>query len=199
MALSKAADVAGTVSNLSVYFGQQAALENINMQIHRRRINVLSGPSGSGKTTLLRALNRLNDEYQHSRTRGEITLCVADKPLSVNQLKTTELPYLRRKVGMVFQHPQLLPGSVAQNLLLPLKVVGNLQGEAALKQMQQALSRRHCGMRSKIACRHRPQPYPAGNSSAFAWPAPWFLSRISYCSMSLPLHSIPKLLHKLKP
>jgi phosphate transport system ATP-binding protein len=138
MALSKAADVAGTVSNLSVYFGQQAALENINMQIHRRRINVLSGPSGSGKTTLLRALNRLNDEYQHSRTRGEITLCVADKPLSVNQLKTTELPYLRRKVGMVFQHPQLLPGSVAQNLLLPLKVVGNLQGEAALKQMQQA-------------------------------------------------------------
>ena len=131
--------LAGSVSELTVRFGRQTAIENINLQLRPHQIHVLTGPSGSGKSTLLRALNRLNDELDNHSTTGGIRLHLDGRWIEVNRLKAGELAYLRRKVGMVFQHPQLLPGSIHQNLLLPLKIVRGVTGEAAEKLMQSSL------------------------------------------------------------
>jgi len=132
--------LAGEISNLNIVFDKQPIISNISVSLYRNQIHMLTGASGSGKTTLLRALNRLNDCFDNCYTQGDITLSLSGKSLSVNNLKTHQLPDLRRKVGMVFQHPQLLPGTVWENLLLPLSVVCHLKGEAAQKRATTALT-----------------------------------------------------------
>lgn len=132
--------LAGEISNLNIVFDKQPIISNISVSLYRNQIHMLTGASGSGKTTLLRALNRLNDCFDNCYTQGDITLSLSGKSLSVNNLKTHQLPDLRRKVGMVFQHPQLLPGTVWENLLLPLSVVCHLKGEAAQKKATTALT-----------------------------------------------------------
>lgn len=132
--------LAGEISNLNIVFDKQPIVSNISVSLYRNQIHMLTGASGSGKTTLLRALNRLNDCFDNCYTQGDITLSLSGKSLSVNNLKTHQLPDLRRKVGMVFQHPQLLPGTVWENLLLPLSVVCHLKGEAAQKKATTALT-----------------------------------------------------------
>lgn len=132
--------LAGEISNLNIVFDKQPIVSNISVSLYRNQIHMLTGASGSGKTTLLRALNRLNDCFDNCYTQGDITLSLSGKSLSVNNLNTHQLPDLRRKVGMVFQHPQLLPGTVWENLLLPLSVVCHLKGEAAQKRATTALT-----------------------------------------------------------
>ena len=121
----------GQVSGLTVSFGQHRVLTDVSVKLYQNRVHLLCGPSGSGKSTFLRALNRLNDCFDSCCTQGEISLQFGGCIHQVNQLKPAALPDLRRRVGMVFQHPQLLPGTIAENLLLPLKVVAHLSGEAA--------------------------------------------------------------------
>jgi phosphate transport system ATP-binding protein len=122
---------AGQVCGLTVSFGPHRVLKDVNIKLYQNRVHLLSGHSGSGKSTLLRALNRLNDCFDGCHTQGEIVLRLGGRSHQVNTLKPAALPDLRRRVGMVFQHPQLLPGSIADNLLLPLKVVAHLTGAVA--------------------------------------------------------------------
>ncbi|BDM64192.1 phosphate import ATP-binding protein PstB 3 [Shewanella sp. NFH-SH190041] len=129
----------GQISHLHLSYHGEAALTDINLSLQRHQIHVLSGSSGSGKTSLLRCLNRLNDCYPYCQTRGDIQLTLAGENVAVNQLSHHQLAYLRQKVGMVFQHPQLLPGSIADNIMLPLKVVAGMGKAQALIQLQSAL------------------------------------------------------------
>lgn len=130
--------VIAKIKDLSISFGQQVVLHDINLELYKNRVHLLNGPSGSGKTTLLRALNRLNDCFPQCQTKGEIELFMNGKRQQVNTLKAQQLPALRKRIGMVFQHPQLLPGSIRDNLLLPLKVLTDLTPEAARQRLRHA-------------------------------------------------------------
>ena len=137
MSLPMQHDLAGTVSELTISFGSRTVINNANMCFYKNHIHVLTGASGSGKTTFLRALNRLNDQFDQCRTQGEITLSLNGVDQDIHALSRHQLPKLRKSVGMVFQHPQLLPGSIAENLLLPLKVVSGMKMNRG--QAQQAM------------------------------------------------------------
>ncbi|PSW05782.1 phosphate ABC transporter ATP-binding protein [Photobacterium lipolyticum] len=140
MTLKRPPELAGKVSSLTISFGSQPVISDVSVDFYKNQIHVLTGPSGSGKTTFLRALNRLNDCFEDCRTQGEIELSLDGTTQSVHSLKPQRLPELRRKVGMVFQHPQLLPGTIKENVLLPLKVVCGLRGEAAQQKLCSAFN-----------------------------------------------------------
>lgn len=140
MTLKPPPKLVGKVSNLTISFGSQPVISDVSVDLYENQIHVLTGPSGSGKTTFLRALNRLNDCFEGCRTQGKIELSLDGTMQSIHTLKPQRLPELRRKVGMVFQHPQLLPGTIKENLLLPLNVVCGLKGEIAQQKLFSAFN-----------------------------------------------------------
>jgi len=100
------------------------------------------GTSGSGKTTFLRALNRLNEWYPKVQTTGRIVLDLAGEQSNIYDKKQS-LTELRRKVGMVFQSPNVLPASIAKNICLPLKLVVDLDAAEIENRMVAALKEVH--------------------------------------------------------
>lgn len=95
------------------------SLRDINLHIPTNQLTVLFGPAGGGKSTLLRSINRLNDLADVKVTQGKILLDgvnVLDKKLDTNNL--------RRKVGMVFARPVVLPFSIRRNLTYGFELAG---------------------------------------------------------------------------
>ncbi|WP_392552373.1 cell division ATP-binding protein FtsE [Orbus wheelerorum] len=99
-----------------VYSGGKPALQNVNFSLVKGEMAFLTGHSGAGKSTLLRlicGLDRAND--------GQVLLNGHD----VNQLKKQDIPFLRRKIGMIFQdHQLLMDHSVYDNVAIPLIILG---------------------------------------------------------------------------
>jgi polar amino acid transport system ATP-binding protein len=91
------------VRGLTKAFGDLVVLGGIDLDVHRGEVVVVIGPSGSGKSTLLRCLNRLEDP-----TAGTIRI----GGVEITQ-RGANLPQIRRKVGMVFQHFNLFPHMTA--------------------------------------------------------------------------------------
>ncbi|EJL94009.1 phosphate ABC transporter ATP-binding protein [Pantoea sp. BIGb0393] len=112
-------DIALSVNQLSLWYGDRQALNNIDLQIPKNRITALIGPSGCGKSTLLRCFNRMNDVINGCRIEGEILL---DRyaVMQANQ----DLPALRRRIGMVFQRPNPFPKSIYENVVYGLRLQG---------------------------------------------------------------------------
>lgn len=108
------------------------SLHGVNLVIPACAITVLFGPAGGGKSTLLRTINRLNDLADVVTLAGHIWLDGAD----VLDRRTDTIA-LRRKVGMVFARPVVLPMSVRQNVLYGLELA-NVRGKQA---SQEALER----------------------------------------------------------
>lgn len=135
--------LAGEIRNLQVSFGNQSVIKDVNLSLHRHKIHVISGSSGSGKTTLLRSMNRLNECFPHCHTRGDIDLILDGKLINIQQIPSARLPILRQKAAMVFQNPNVLPGSIVANILLPLKVVHHIKGGAAQEKLEISLQRSH--------------------------------------------------------
>ncbi len=99
-----------------VYKGNVYALEDITLDIERGEFAFLVGPSGSGKTTFIKLL--IKDEEP---TGGQIY--IADT--NINQMRKWKVPYLRRKIGCVFQDFKLLPHkTVFQNVAYAMEVTG---------------------------------------------------------------------------
>jgi len=111
--------IALTVNQLSLWYGERQALNNIDLQIPKHRITALIGPSGCGKSTLLRCLNRMNDVIDGCRIEGEILLD-SHAVMQANQ----DLPALRRRIGMVFQRPNPFPKSIYENVVYGLRLQG---------------------------------------------------------------------------
>ncbi len=113
--------LAGEIRNLSVSFTGQRVIQELSLTLPRNRLTVIIGPSGSGKTTFLRALNRLNEIFPGCDTRGTVRLHLGGAWVDVygGVLPVTDL---RRRVGLVFQQPHILPVSIARNIALPLKL-----------------------------------------------------------------------------
>jgi phosphate transport system ATP-binding protein len=99
------------VQNISNWYGTQSVLKEVSIPVHARSITGLIGPSGCGKSTFLRCLNRLNDLVRSFRLQGTIMLDGEDiyRP-------DVDVVLVRRKVGMVFQHPNPFPMSVFDNV-----------------------------------------------------------------------------------
>ena len=108
------------IENLSLQYSDGTeSLRGISLEIRQNAVNVLFGPAGGGKSTLLRCLNRLNDLTEVKAASGKILLDginILDPKLDVIAL--------RRKVGMVFARPVVLPLSIRENLTYGLELAG---------------------------------------------------------------------------
>ena len=98
------------IEQMDLFYGNFQALKNINLEIYKNQITAFIGPSGCGKSTLLKSLNRMNDMVEGCKITGTITLDDEDiyGKMDVNSL--------RKKVGMVFQKPNLFPMSIYDNI-----------------------------------------------------------------------------------
>ena len=110
------------IKNISKWYGNFKVLKNCSVDVKKGEVVVVCGPSGSGKSTLIKTVNAL-EPFQE----GEIIV----DGVSVGDPKT-DLPKLRSRVGMVFQHFELFPHlSIRENLVLAqMKVLGRPRDEA---------------------------------------------------------------------
>ena len=105
--------------HLSVRYGEKPAFLDVTLSINTGCITALVGPSGCGKTSFLTCLNRLTDLIPGCRVSGYLRLGSVDV-LSPQ----TNVIYLRRRVGMIFQKPNPFPLSIRKNLEFPLREHG---------------------------------------------------------------------------
>ena len=108
-----------SVSNLSLYYGQNHALKSVNMEIPENEITAFIGPSGCGKSTFLKTLNRMNDLVEGVRIEGKVVLDGEDI-----YSPTVDTTLLRKKVGMVFQQPNPFPMSIYDNIAYGPRIHG---------------------------------------------------------------------------
>jgi glutamate/aspartate transport system ATP-binding protein len=108
--------------NVSKWYGQFQVLTDCSTKVAKGEVIVVCGPSGSGKSTLIKCVNGLEVFQQ-----GEIVV----NGISVGDPKTN-LPKLRARVGMVFQHFELFPHmTITENLTIgQIKVLGRSAEEA---------------------------------------------------------------------
>lgn len=98
------------VRNLNLFYGENQALKNINLDIEEKKVTAFIGPSGCGKSTFLRTLNRMNDLIEGVKVDGEVVVDGEDI------YKDADVIALRTKVGMVFQKPNPFPMSIYDNI-----------------------------------------------------------------------------------
>jgi phosphate transport system ATP-binding protein len=107
------------VNDLNLWYGQDHALKNINLDIEEKKVTAIIGPSGCGKSTFLKTLNRMVEMVPIVKTSGEISYSgrnIFDKEYQVEELRTT--------VGMVFQKPNPFPKSIYDNIAYGPRIHG---------------------------------------------------------------------------
>ena len=116
------------IDNVSKWYGNFQVLTDCTTEVKVGEVVVICGPSGSGKSTLIKCINGL-EMFQ----KGDIFV----ENISVGKLKAN-LPKLRSRVGMVFQHFELFPHlSVIENLTIgPIKILKRSKTEAKQQGMQ---------------------------------------------------------------
>jgi glutamate/aspartate transport system ATP-binding protein len=120
------------IKNISKWYGSFQVLTDCTTAIQKGEVVVVCGPSGSGKSTLIKTVNAL-EPFQ----KGDITV----DGISISDPKT-DLPKLRSRVGMVFQHFELFPHlSVTENLTLAQIKVLSRSKDDALKRGLKMLDR----------------------------------------------------------
>lgn len=96
---------------VTVLYGRTPAVQDVTLDIRSGGVTALLGASGCGKSTLLRSLNRLNDLVPDAHLTGRITFDGQDI-----HAPDADLVSLRRRVGMVFQRPTVIPASIRENI-----------------------------------------------------------------------------------
>jgi phosphate transport system ATP-binding protein len=116
--------------DVSVFYGDKAAVKDVTLDIGRRQVLAAIGPSGCGKSTFLRCLNRMNDTIPGARVTGAISLDgqdIYDKRRDVAQL--------RARIGMVFQKPNPFPKSIYENVAYGPRIHKLTQSRADLDEL----------------------------------------------------------------
>jgi phosphate transport system ATP-binding protein len=113
------------IEELSVAYGQKVAVNRVSLPVNQGEVLALIGPSGCGKTTLLRSLNRLVELTPSAVYSGRILLEGED-------VSRHDAPYLRRRVGMLFQQPNPFPMSVFDNVAYALRERGSRRPSRAV-------------------------------------------------------------------
>ena len=113
------------IKNISKWYGSFQVLTDCTTAIQKGEVVVVCGPSGSGKSTLIKTVNAL-EPFQ----KGDIVV----DGISISDPKTN-LPKMRSRVGMVFQHFELFPHlTVTENLTLAqIKVLNRTQDDAKVR------------------------------------------------------------------
>ena len=110
------------VKNLELFYGDNKALKNINLDIESKKVTALIGPSGCGKSTFLRTLNRMNDLIEGVKINGQILIDGKD----IYSLNNDNLAiFRRRQIGIIYQFYNLIPIlNVKENITLPCDLDG---------------------------------------------------------------------------
>jgi phosphate transport system ATP-binding protein len=114
--------------DVSVYYGDKKAIDDVSIDIETEYVTAFIGPSGCGKSTFLRALNRMNDTIPSARVEGEILLDGEDIYRS-----GMDVVQLRARVGMVFQKPNPFPKSIFENVAYGPRIHGLANGKSELE------------------------------------------------------------------
>lgn len=108
-----------STQGLNLYYGENHALKDINLDLYENKITAFIGPSGCGKSTYLKTLNRMNDLVSNVKIEGTVLLDGED--IYDSQVDTT---LLRKKIGMVFQQPNPFPMSIYDNVAYGPRIHG---------------------------------------------------------------------------
>jgi len=120
--------------DLNCFFGSLQVLKSVNIAIPHSEILGIIGPANSGKTTFLRALNRLNCLHRTYSQTGRILLDGCDIGKISDNL-------LRKKIGIIFALPQVLPVSIFGNVAYGPKVHGTTDKATVSRIVEEALKR----------------------------------------------------------
>jgi phosphate transport system ATP-binding protein len=108
------------VKNLSIWYGQKRAIENVTLDVASNSVTAIIGPSGCGKSTFLRALNRMHELTPKTRMEGTVLLQGEDLYSSA-----VDAAIVRRRVGMVFQKSNPFPTmTIGENVVIGLRLNG---------------------------------------------------------------------------
>lgn len=116
--------------DVSVFYGDKQAIDNVSIDIPARHVTAFIGPSGCGKSTFLRALNRMNDTIPTARVEGTIELDGEDIYRS-----GMDVVQLRARVGMVFQKPNPFPKSIFENIAYGPRIHGLAEAKDELEEV----------------------------------------------------------------
>lgn len=119
-----------SAKGVQVYYGDNQAIKDVNVEIADKTVTAFIGPSGCGKSTFLRCLNRMNDTIDICRVTGEILIDGED----IYDAKVDPVQ-LRAKVGMVFQKPNPFPKSIYDNVAYGPKIHGLARNKAELDEI----------------------------------------------------------------
>jgi phosphate transport system ATP-binding protein len=107
------------LDGVSCWYGGFRAINDVSLDVERRRITALIGPSGCGKSTLLRTMNRMNDLVPSFRIEGRVAFDGVDI-----YGRGVDPVVVRRRVGMVFQKPNPFPKSIYDNVAFGPRING---------------------------------------------------------------------------
>ncbi len=115
----KIKDVHLETKDFSIFYGDFQAVKDVSLQIPKKEVTAIIGPSGCGKSTFLRSMNRMNDLIPICKAKGEMNFDDAniyDKKIDVVSL--------RKRIGMVFQKPNVFPKSIFDNVAYGPRLTG---------------------------------------------------------------------------
>src|SRR5438105_8919702 len=108
------------VKNLSIWYGEKRAINNVTLDIASNAVTAIIGPSGCGKSTFIRALNRMHELVPKTRVEGTVLLQGEDLYSS-----SVDPAVVRRRVGMVFQKSNPFQTmSICENVVIGLRLNG---------------------------------------------------------------------------
>lgn len=124
--------------NLNFYYGKFRAVIDLSIAIEKKAVTGIIGPSGCGKSTLIRCFNRMNDTIGGTRVEGQIL--VEGQNIYDTDMDLTSL---RKKVGMVFQHPTPFPLSIFDNVAYGPRIHGESKADRLNWIVERSLSDVH--------------------------------------------------------
>jgi phosphate transport system ATP-binding protein len=125
------------IKDLNVYFGDNRAVRDVNIDFHENMVTAIIGPSGCGKSTVLRSMNRMHDLVPSARVTGEILL----DNMNIYD-KTVDPVAIRRRIGMVFQKPNPFPAmTIHDNVIAGYKLNRRVRKDEADGIVESSLKR----------------------------------------------------------
>jgi phosphate transport system ATP-binding protein len=106
------------IKDLSIRYGSNHVIENLNLDIHENEVLAIIGPANSGKSSLLKALNRMTDFNGEVKLSGDILLD------GESIYKDEDSTFLRRRIGMVSPLPVGLPMTIKENVTFAPRMAG---------------------------------------------------------------------------